>query len=113
MPVLPIRHIADVDPLAAAYTPATHRCAGNLKTMYVGKRSYIRMEECWLEYRIDYLVNYLVEVSFLDAVETTLYVALDVTRNNLTLDKAWLRECEALYHFVGQRIGILGVEPVV
>ena len=71
MPVLPVCHIADVDPLAAAYTPATHRCTGSLKTMYVGKRSHIRMEECWLEYRIDYLVNYLVEVSFLDAAETT------------------------------------------
>ena len=69
--------------------------------------------ECWLEYRIDYLVNYLVEVSFLDAAETSLYVALNVTRNNLALDKAWLREREAHNHFIGQRIGILWIEPVV
>ena len=66
-----------------------------------------------LEYRIDYLVNYLVEVFFLDAAETTLYVALDVTRNNLALDKAWLREREAHNHFVGQGVGILRIEPVV
>ena len=66
-----------------------------------------------LKYGIDNLVNYLVKVFFLDTAEAALYVALYVTRNNLALDKAWLRENEAYYHFVGKRIGILWIEPVV
>ncbi len=66
-----------------------------------------------LEYRIDYLVDNLVEVFLLDAAETALYVAFDIARNNLALDKAWLRKGEARDHFVGKRIGILWIEPVV
>ena len=71
------------------------------------------MEGEGLEYGIDNLVNYLVEVFLFDAAEAALNVALDVARNNLAFDKAGLREREAHHHLVGQRVGVLRIEPVV
>ena len=66
-----------------------------------------------LEYRLHNLVDNLVEVFLLDTAKTTLDVTLDVAGDNLALHEAGLREGEAVDHLVAQRVGILGVEPVV
>ena len=55
----------------------------------------------------DNLVNNLVEVFLLDTAETTLDITLDITRENLALYEAGLREGKAFYHIIGQLIGIL------
>jgi len=66
-----------------------------------------------LEYRLNNLVDNLVEIFLLDTAKTALHVALDVAGDNLALHEAGLREGEAVNHVVAQRVGILRVEPVV
>ena len=66
-----------------------------------------------LEYRLNNLVDNLIEVFLLDTAKTTLDVTLDVAGDNLALHEAGFREGEAVNHIVAQRVGILRVEPVV
>lgn len=63
--------------------------------------------------RCDDLVNYLVEIDLLDTAEATLNIALDIAREDLAFHEAGLGEGKAFYHIVGQRIGILRIDPVV
>ena len=96
---------------AAAYTPAARRRAGSLRSVYVGERWH--KHKGGLEYGIDNLVDNFVEIFLFDTAEAALNVTLDVARNDMTLDEAGLRKREACHHLVGQRIGVLRVEPIV
>jgi len=75
--------------------------------------SVVMSLEGMLEYRLNNLVDNLVEVFLLNAAKAALDVSLDVAGQNLALHEAGLRGREAVNHVVTQWVGVLRVEPVV
>lgn len=73
----------------------------------------VRMTHNKSKNRLYYLVNNLVEVLFLYASQTTDNITLNVSCYDLALYKTWFGKGMPDNHFVGKRIGVLGIEPVI